>query len=187
MEKELQQKKTGKTTIEPKRKEEPAQTKEEARRSREIADEYDIKGELIRVNSKSIRDSLTKDLIMAKIPQDKKDVIVEMTANAYYARRIQELMAIRATKWEWDKEEDKWTREHISKKDRDKIMRHAEITFESYMIRMQTLSVINRNERGNWIIEILTDQYKEDEPVPEPEGLWNRVKAKLRPKEEEEA
>ena len=129
----------------------------------------DTKLDLIKYTSQvqsDINTNITSDFVLAKLNEQDKTAIIEMTDNAYHAKKILLQIAKNYKQNTWNPTTKQWeitpiTKEHPIYK---KIQKIANKTFNMYMIKMQMIALLNRNVEKNHLINILAQRQEEDIP-----------------------
>lgn len=122
----------------------------------------------------SLRKNITSDFVLAKLGQKDKEGIIEMTGNAYLAKRLIDRLA----KGCKDKEKKK------------KIEEISKATFDMYMNRIYMTVILNRNVDKNYLINVLSGYDEKEEEIEDAEEdkeeMKSKIKQLLRNQEKEE-
>ena len=153
-------------------------TKEKEYEFREIQndEQVDNKLELLKyftqVQSRNVKEEITSDFVLARLSEKDKEGIIEMTNNAYFAKRLLQEMR-KATIWEWitetietrnkdgtitKKKNGKWVLRTLTKEEQQTIQDTTIKMFNTYMIRNTTTAVLNRNVKDNYLIKLISDK-----------------------------
>ena len=95
----------------------------------------DNKLELLRYVSNvqsRIKEDISSDFILAKLGDKDKNGIIEMTSNAYFVKKIMQLLAKKHTKYEYDSKTKTWKKIFLSEKEKEAIEKIANATFDSF-------------------------------------------------------
>lgn len=139
----------------------------------------DNKLELLKYTSdvqSRIKTDITSDFILAKLNEKDKEAIVELTADAYFSKRVIEQIAKRSHQWHWNNENNKWQKQPLDINKKNKITKMASRIFDSYMIKLQMTALVNRNVDKNYLINILAQQQERNETEDEPVTLAKKPK-----------
>lgn len=122
--------------------------------------------ELIKYTSQvqaRIKTDITSDVVLAKLEQKDKESIIEMTANAYFAKKVITQIAQNAKKHQWQNQQ--WTTKTLTPQDKEyqEIIKIAEKVFDTYMIRITMTTLLNRNVEKNHLLNILAQQHTEEQ------------------------
>lgn len=151
-------------------------------RSEDISDKYDIKSQMLKVETK-VAKAMTADVIKAHIPEEKRMEIVEMISNAYHARAMQETMARNAYEWTYDEKTHTWTNKRDEKTFKQ-IMKDAETTFNMFIVKMEAYALLQRNDSRNWLLKVLNDTKEEEEDEEEQKNWIAKAKELFKPNEQ---
>lgn len=109
-----------------------------------------------------LKKDITNDFVLAKLGEKDKEAIVEMTGNAYFSKRLLDVLAEKSYKWAWVNGEYKKVK--ISVEEKKRIEKLGKAMFDSYMIKIYMTVVLNRNVDKNYLINVLSGYTeKEDE------------------------
>ncbi|MBD3248486.1 hypothetical protein GF336_00385 [Candidatus Woesearchaeota archaeon] len=153
-------------------KEEKRSYKEE---KEEVYDRLQLVNNLKNVENQ-IKEVLGSDFVLASFSQEQKEYIADMLKDAYFARNT--LIAYQsAKKYHWDNKKKDWDRNEdgsykkvgLNDEEKKKIKDSADNLFRSYMIEPLSLAVLERNKKGNFILNLLVkgSQEKEEEEKQE--------------------
>jgi len=116
----------------------------------------DNKIELLRFVSQvqsRIRRDISEDFVLAKLDDKNKEAIIEMTSNAYLAKKLILTLGAKATTIKW--KDNEWIMSDITKENKEYIKEIANAIFDSYMNRVYMTVILNRNVEQNPLINIL--------------------------------
>jgi hypothetical protein len=146
--------------------------------------EIDSKLELLKYMSdvqSRIKNDISSDFILAKLGDQDKEGVIEMTSNAYFCKKVGDMIkhhAIKKGKWVWSVKANSWIREEY---DND-YLKGLEIinraTFDAFMTRIYMTVILNRNVEKNHMLKILSGS-QEDERI-EDEMEIRSLKEKLK-------
>ena len=128
-----------------------------------------------------LKDDIKSDFVLAKLTEKDKEFIIEMTGNAYFAKRLIMVMHQRATEYRWDKGSERFILEKLNDKDKDYIKDIADSIFNSYMNKIYMTVILNRNVDKNYLINILSGYGDSDEgeEIAEPDEKGMSMLKKL--------
>lgn len=132
---------------------------------RSFADKYGVFKHVLDVQSDIKRD-LTSDFILAKLEPHQREAFVGAIANAYNVKRKMEEY-VKGKEYRVGKngnyirnEDMTFKKFNLSKTKIDYIMNMARITFNTYMVKMITITLLQRNLKENTIVELVTERDK---------------------------
>ena len=99
---------------------------------------------------------------MARLGDKDKEAIIEMTGNAYFSKRLLDVLAEKSYKWNWNERENKYIKVKIDKAEKQTIKKMARALFDSYMIKIYMTVVLNRNVDKNYLINVLSGYVDKD-------------------------
>jgi hypothetical protein len=102
-----------------------------------------------------INKDITSDFVLARLEQQDKEGIIEMTANAYFTKKLLYMMAEKGTYWHNGK------KEKLDPKQKTYIQNLGKAIFDSFLTRIYMTVVLNRNVDKNYLVNVLSG-YKED-------------------------
>ena len=167
--------------IKPREKETETLSDEE----KEEIDQVENKLELIKYTSQvqsRIRDEITSDFILAKLGDKDKEAVIEMTSNAYFAKKIIWMICKRAKArgvYVWDKKQDKYVREEFERKKLEVLKGYGKVIFDSYMNRVYMTVLLNRNVPQNYLIRLMAGLPDEEKEEEEESAGMKGIKAKI--------
>jgi hypothetical protein len=134
-----------------------------------------------------LKQQITSDFILAKLDNQDKEGILELTGDAYFAQRVH-MVLLTEKLWEWDAKKKKWYLRGLNHKEKQSITRNANKLFDAYMTRIHMATVLNRNKDGNYLVDRLTGQQAQQEIIEDDEptdaSLLEKVRKKLEKTEE---
>jgi len=110
-----------------------------------------------------LKEDITNDFVLARLGDKDKEFIIEMTGNAYFAKKLLDIMKDKGEEWRWNEKEGIYERFMIKKDEADKIKKIAKAVFDSYMIKIYMIVVLNRNVDKNYLINVLSGYLEKDE------------------------
>lgn len=126
--------------------------------------EFDTRLDAIQFTSEvhsRIKKDINSDFVMAILGEKDKEGIVEMTANAYFVKRIVEQVAEKLT--QKNKKLNPQEKKQLEQKTQ-KIRQIGRTIFDTYMVRIYMTVLLNRNVPKNHILKLLAGiQEEEDE------------------------
>lgn len=147
----------------------------------EKEESIDNKLELLRYVSNvqsRIRKDISSDFILAKLSDKDKEGIIEMTANAYFVKKIMMLVANKQIKYNWNNQKQKWEKSYLEPKEKKIITEIANATFDGYMTRVYMTTILNRNVPRNYLVRLIAGyDENEDDEKPAKEELKGFEKA----------
>lgn len=105
--------------------------------------------------------NVTSDFVLAKLADKDKEAVVEMLHNAYFARRVIDKCATHQ-RWKWDDAQKEWYKSPLTDREVHYIRTNAQATFDTFMTRLKTIAIVNRNVSNNWLLRLVTG-YQEEE------------------------
>ena len=99
----------------------------------------DNKLEILRFASQvqsRIKKDISEDFILAKLGEQDKEGITEMTSNAYFMKKILSILKAKGTKWDWDIKKKCWIKRNLNDEEQGFIQNVADATFDSYLTRI---------------------------------------------------
>lgn len=162
----------------------------ETQTTQQPENEIDTKIELLKyiseVNS-NIKNEIGSDFILAKLEDQDKEAIIEMTSNAYFCKKIGEIIRYQAEsrgKWVYNKEIKQYQKKQYSTQYIKTIQTLANNTFDAFLTRIYMTVILNRNKPNNTILELITgSQTETKEEEIQPTTIMQKIK-KLTKKEE---
>ena len=103
-----------------------------------------------------LKNDITNDFVLARLGDKDKEFIIEMTGNAYFSKRLLEILKEKSEYYKWDSESESYIKKTIEGEDKEKIDKIAKSVFDSYMIRIYMTVILNRNVDKNYLINILS-------------------------------
>lgn len=108
-----------------------------------------------------LKRDITTDFVLAKLEGKDKEAIIEMTSNAYFAKKLLLLLSRKSRRWIWNEKKGEYEKQEISKEDKKYLEGLSDAVFDSYMTRIYMTVVLNRNVDKNYLINVLSG-YKEE-------------------------
>lgn len=142
-----------------------------------LDNEFELTHEAIKVHS-NLKRSVTEDYILAHLGDEEKKFIKENLENASEAQDIVIRLANRGFRYEWDNKKRDWVRNEdgsfkkipINENEKIKISRYAKNLYDNYMILPDSIAVLNRNNKNNYMLNILMKNMpRQSETEGEPE------------------
>lgn len=109
-----------------------------------------------------LKEDITNDFVLAKLGDKDKEAIIEMTGNAYFSKRLLDVLAEKSYEWKWSEKESKYLKVKIEKEQKQTIKKMARALFDSYMIKIYMTVVLNRNVDKNYLINVLSGYIDKD-------------------------
>lgn len=140
-------------------------------------DEYEIKQLAIEIGDDLVKQDITRDFTLCYWNEQTKEGAQSLHSTAEYVmkaiRRIEQL----ATKWTWNEKKKEWHEQQLSEKEQEKIKTIAKRTYDTYMNRIKFLSILNRNDEKNILVQWILEVGKEKKKEPNiDETLTNKVR-----------
>lgn len=155
--------------------------------ARETDSKLEFLKHMTEVQSK-IKDAVSSDFILAKLGEQDKEGITEMTVNAYYGKTLMELLKKKCQKvWKWQKE-GYWKKEDEQPEKLEVLDKQAQILFNTFMTRVYMTTILNRNVKDNYLIKLTTgtkEEEKEEEEQTETKETIRKLKKMAINKEED--
>lgn len=130
---------------------------------------------------------ITSDFTYAKLGDKDKTMIVEMTANAQYGKRLLKSLEVGYKKWQWNNEKKRWELRYLTKKEKEIIQLHSQNAYDTFMIRPTMIAILNRNVKNNYLIARTMDieeEATEEESIVDEKRLVDKIKDKFKNEEE---
>ena len=88
-----------------------------------------------------------------------------MTVNAYYSKKVMDMLIERSYRWKWNGE--KFIKVMINDMEKAKLKKIRDRIFDSYMNRIYMTVILNRNIDKNYLVNVLTgyDDEKNEESI----------------------
>lgn len=137
---------------------------DETREDKPFSDRYDIARFLADIKLRLRRD-ISTDFVLAKFDAKNKEGVIEMTSNAYFAKKLIQLLKRRGYVWKWNAEKGEYNKEELSKKDSDYLTKLGDGIFDAFMTRIYMTTILNRNVDGNYLINVLAGYTEKEENV----------------------
>lgn len=102
-----------------------------------------------------------------------------MVSDAYFTKRILEMLKTRHRQYKWDKETKRWIKQKPTEQYIKKMDKIQQMMFDSYMTRIYMTVILNRNVKQNWLLRLLSGQSDEDqnrEPLPSEETFKDKIR-----------
>lgn len=112
---------------------------------------------------------ITDDFVLAKLDEQDKKGIIEMTQNAYHIQRLIEVARAKATTWTFNTEQDQWELKWLPTKQDQQMEILAQNSFDNYMTKVLMTVILNRNRSDNDLAKLLIkrDKTSEDDKITE--------------------
>ena len=110
----------------------------------------------------SLKEDITSDFVLAKLGEKDKEFIIEMTGNAYFAKKLLDIIYDKAEEWKYSEKTETWKKVKLNKEELAKIKKVANAVFDSYMNKIYMTVILNRNVDKNYLINVLSG-YKDEE------------------------
>lgn len=110
-----------------------------------------------------LKDDITNDFVLAKLGEKDKEFIIEMTGNAYFSKKLLDILEDKAEEWVWDK--DRYVKRALSDEKKKKIKKISKAVFDSYMIKIYMTVILNRNVDKNYLINVLSGYADKEEEM----------------------
>lgn len=147
----------------------------------------DNKLELLKFTSEvqsRIRSEISSDFVLAKLGDQDKEGIVELTGDAYFIQKILRTIK-RAKKWHWNNKTKTWYKTELTDKEKEYIEEISQATFDAFMTRIYMTVILNRNVKDNHILKILAGLKEEEEENTEIENMKAKISELIKPEEKE--
>ena len=146
----------------------------------------DNKLEILRFTSQvqsRIKKDISEDFVLAKLDAKDKEGIIEMTSNAYFVKKILDILSKKGRKWKWDNKEKVWVRRELNNSEKNLITEIANTTFDSYLNRIYMTVILSRNVANNHILKILAGVAEEKDEETEIASLKEKMSDLIKPEE----
>lgn len=143
---------------------------------------------LKQIESRALNKDITSDIVLARLTDAERELAIEYTQNAYFAKRLINIVAQKATQWEWTNKTPEgqtlptptWIKKPIHKHKTKIIEQLAQASFDSYMIKVFMIAVTGRNQPDNEMVKILAGiQHKKDQETQQNQENLSRVQQAL--------
>lgn len=147
--------------------------------------EFDTRLDAIKFTSEvhsRIKRDINSDFVMAILNEKDKEAITEMTANAYFVKRIFDQLAQQV------KETSKNKPQKQLQFEINQIQTTGKKIFDTYMVRIYMTVLLNRNVPKNHLMKILAGQYEEENETTEEKpkkGLLKTIGQRLKKQQED--
>lgn len=131
-----------------------------------INTELDNKLELIKFTSQvqsRIKDEISSDFILAKLSEKDKEGIIEMTADAYFCKKLIQTLNEKGSITEWNNKIKNWETRNLTTAEEEAIKTYADQVFDAFLTRIYMTVILNRNVPKNHLLKVLTGVNQEDE------------------------
>lgn len=151
----------------------------------------DSKLELLRFASQihsRINKDIKEDFVLAKLPEKDKEGIIEMTNNAYYVKKIVQIIRDKATKYDWNNQEKTWEKRPLNNQEKEYITKISHTIFDSFMTRIYMTVILNRNVSENHLLKIIAGVQEETETtqIEQEKRVTDKIKEILKPNQKEQ-
>jgi hypothetical protein len=126
----------------------------------QFSDRMDVLRHVSEIKLK-LKNDITNDFVLARLSEKDKEYIVEMTGNAYFSKKLLDLIEEKGEEWIY--KDGKYTKEKLSQLKKDKIKAISTRVFDSYMTRIYMVVVLNRNVDKNYLINVLSGYGEKNE------------------------
>lgn len=106
----------------------------------------------------NIQDKISTDFVLAKLDEQNKEGVIEMTTNAYFSTRVIDIITTNSKKngrYNWNRKNKNWERTNHPITIYDEIKKIQQQTFNSYMVRIYMTIILARNHEKNHLINVL--------------------------------
>lgn len=110
-----------------------------------------------------IKEEITPDFVLSKNSAQEKEGAIEMTNNAYFIKKILENYVKKKKIWEWENKQ--WIKRGLNEKEKDKCQKVINQLFESIMIRITMLQILNRNQANNHLVRIVAGLEEQEQMI----------------------
>lgn len=135
-----------------------------------------------------IKTDVSSDFVLAKLEEQDKIGITEMTCNAYFCKRIHNILERKGYKWEWNGKN--YEKRNLNLEELKTIGMFGQITFDAFMNKIYMTAILNRNIDKNYLVGILgqVNQEIEEEAQEEEkqEGILKKIGKALKRKGKKE-
>lgn len=134
-----------------------------------VDSQIDVNWNLTQVESRSIKEDISSDFVLAHLNDQDREGVIEITVDAYLAYRAY----FKLKTWlkdTWNPIKKQWEKTPLSEEEQKYIQKMAEATFDSYMKKPYMTVTLNRNKKDNFFAKILT-QFQEQNELIEEEPL----------------
>ena len=142
-----------------------------------VDNSLELRKYLVQVQSR-IKNEVTSDFTLATVLPEEKEGIIEITTNAFEARKKFENIA-KCKRWNWDKKEKAWILNELNKQQKEIINQHTNQTFDTYMNRVFMMITMNRNKANNPLASMLVEEARKDVEVEGNEERMTKLLEKL--------
>lgn len=129
-----------------------------------------------------IRKDISSDFVLAKLGKQDREGIIEMTSNAYFYKRLMEMVK-NARKWEWNEEQQMWKRVDLSEAEKARIQESTNQTFDTFLNRIYMTVILSRNVEKNHLLKMLSKYDDADEEsieeITDKENILDKAKRKI--------
>lgn len=112
-----------------------------------------------------LRKDITADFILAKLTDKDKTGIIEMTSNAYFAKKILTTLANRSKRYVWNEKVGKYEKKPIPEDEKKYLEDLGKAIFDGYMTRIYMTVILNRNVDKNYLINVLAGYGEDDKDL----------------------
>jgi len=109
-----------------------------------------------------IKEHITTDFTYAKLDEQNKKAIIEMTTNAYYGITLIKEIENKATIWKWNNEKKQWEQRKLNKKEKEIMNERQKRIFDAFMTKVFMTTILNRNTKDNYLIRIMAGLGEEE-------------------------
>lgn len=148
----------------------------EKEEQRAFSDQLDVLRHLSDIQLRLKKD-ITGDFVLAKLPEQVREGIIEMTKNAYFAKKVLTILSRKHKRWIWNGKEYKHV--EMTKEDKKYINDVGDAIFDAYMTGIYMTVILHRNINENYLVSLL-GKYKTDEEREEKEDIGERFKELLK-------
>lgn len=114
-----------------------------------------------------VKDEINSDFVLAKLPEETRASIIEMTSNAFWARRVVEQAESGVIREELADREKTLERQKYYEEKKRVIREMSKKTFDLYMDKIYITTALYRNIDGNYIIDVITASNKDKDITTE--------------------
>lgn len=122
-----------------------------------------------------IKKDITSDFTLAKLDDQNKTGIIDMTSNAYLLRRIINTLKEQSYTWTYNHETKTWTKNNLDENTKTRIEKIGQNIFDSYMVKVYMTAIMNRNVEQNHILNILGGIQQEEAELELEQEKENKV------------
>lgn len=141
---------------------EEKQEEEEQQLKQALDNELELRHELIQTQSR-LKEDITSDYILAKLSEEEKDAIIEISNTAYMIKRNIKAIQNKARKYNWNNQKKQWTKTPLNTQEKTEIKNTANTMFDMYMTRTQVATILSRNKKDNHLIRLTLGQTQDAE------------------------